>query len=111
MAETPFDRAADKLEQKLAPYGVAVAYERKVTANDQDGETWELLAFDGEDSETVTASLSNTEGAKIDRLITPEDVEHAVEHRAGAFPLETRLADLATHGELVLTADELNRFT
>jgi hypothetical protein len=111
MAETPFSRVVDKIGQNLAPYSVAVAFEQKLWQNDQDGDTWAMLAFDGSDSETLTVSLSGTERAKLSREIDADDIEHAVEHRAGAYPLETRLADLATHGELVLTADELNRFT
>jgi|GEM_PF-4510499 len=110
MATTPFDRALDKFQQNLAPYGVTVAYERRLTATDQDGDTWSLLAFDGEVTETLTASLSASESVKLTRPVAPEDVEHAVEHRAGSYPLETRLADLA-RDELVLTADELNEFT
>jgi hypothetical protein len=111
MAETPFDRARDKIEQKLAPYSIAVAFEQKLTPNDQDGEAWSMLAFDGEDSESLTVSLSASERATLTREIDTDDIEHAVEHRAGSYPVETRLADLATQGELRLTADELSRFT
>ena len=111
MATTPSERVLDKLDQNLAPYSVAVAYERAVTANDQDGNTWTMLASDGQNSETLTVSLSASEQAKLSREIDAEDIEHAVEHRAGAYPLETRLADLATRDELLLTADELNKFT
>jgi hypothetical protein len=111
MASTPFERALDKFQQKLVPYGVAVAYERTLTAPDQDGDAWSLLAFDGEDTETLTASLSATESVDLTRPVTPEDIEHVVEHRAGGYPLETRLADLATQDQLVLSAEEFNQFT
>jgi hypothetical protein len=111
MATTPFDRAVDKFQQNLVPYGVAVAYERALTEPDQDGDSWSLLAFDGDDTETLIASLSKSESVNLTRPVAPEDIEHAVEHRAGAYPLETRLADLSTQDELVLTADELNQFT
>jgi hypothetical protein len=110
MATTPFERALDKFDQKLVPYGVAIAYERLLTAPDQDGDTWSLLAFDGDVTDTLTASMSASESAKLTRPVTPEDIEHAVEHRAGTYPLERRLADLAKD-DLVLTADELNQFT
>jgi hypothetical protein len=111
MATTPWNRVLDKFEQNLAPYGVAVAYERTVTDNDQDGSSWAMLASDGQDSETLAVSLPASERAKLSREIDTEDIEHAVEHRAGAYPLETRLAELATQDDLVLTADELNKCT
>jgi hypothetical protein len=111
MAETPFERANEKLENKLAPYGIAVVCEGALTQTGQDGATWSMLASDGEDSETLTVSLSGAERAKLDREPDPEDIEHAVEHRADGYPLETRLADMATHGEIVLTAEELTAFT
>ena len=111
MTASPYNRVLDKLQQNLAPYAVAVVYERTLTDNDQDGNTWAMLAFDGEDSETLTVSLSRSERAKLKREIDTEDIEHAVEHRAGAYPLETRLADLATQDDLTLTADELDKFS
>lgn len=111
MADTPFSLALDKIEQGLAPYGLAVAYERKLTRSDEEGDVWSVLATDGENSESLIVSLSASERAKVKRELETEDIEHAVEHRAGAYPLETRLADLATHGEIVLTASELNKFT
>jgi hypothetical protein len=111
MTASPWERVIDKFQQDLAPYSVAVAYERTLTDNDQDGDTWAMLASDGHNSETLTVSLARSERAKLKREIDTEDIEHAVEHRAGAYPLETRLADLATQDDLALTADELNKFT
>jgi hypothetical protein len=111
MATTPWSRVLDKFEQNLAPYAVAVAYERTVTDNDRDGTTWAMLASDGQDSETLTVCLPASERAKLGREIDTEDVEHAVEHRAGAHPLQTRLADLGAQDDIVLTAEELNKFT
>jgi hypothetical protein len=111
VAATPWSRVLEKFEQNLVPYAVAVAYERTLADSDQDGTTWAMLASDGEDSETLTVCLPTSERAKLTRLIDTEDVEHAVEHRAGAYAGETRLSDLAKHGDVVLTADELNKFT
>jgi len=108
---SPYERALDKLEQGLAPYAVAVAYERTLTGDGGNGEGWAMLATDGEESETLTVVLPASERAKLTRELETEDVEHAVEHRAGAYPLQTRLADLARGGEIGLTAEELNRFT
>jgi hypothetical protein len=110
MTSSPYSRVLDKFEQKLAPYAVAVAYERTVT-DDEDGTTWAMLAFDGEDTETLTVSVASSERAKLTREVETDDIEHAVEHRAGGYPLKTRLADLATHEDLALTADELSEFT
>jgi hypothetical protein len=110
MAADPWSHAVDKLEQKLAPYGVAVAYERTVTDSEQDGYEWAMLATDGEVSESLSVSLSASERASLKRAIETEDVEHAVEHRAVAYPPKTRLADLASQDGLTLTADELNKF-
>jgi hypothetical protein len=90
---------------------VAAAYERTISDGEQDGTIWAMLASDGQNSETLTVTLPASERAKLNRGLEVEDIEHAIEHRAGAYPLETRLADLATTDDLVLTADELNRFT
>ncbi len=101
----------DRLREKLRagpPYGVAVAYQRSVRANDQDGDAWALAASDGQRVAEVRASLSNTEQAKLPiQHLDAEQLEHTVERLAVRFPVHSRLAELQAR-ELVLTASDLH---
>lgn len=78
---------------------------RMVTANDQDGHTWRLLVSDGESSGEIDATMSGTAVAELGREIDAGMLCAAVEKYAGAYPLETRLADLLAEGTITLTAD------
>jgi hypothetical protein len=77
-----------------APYSVAVVLDREVTEPDRDGVLWRLLATDGTEDRWVTAGTTRTRGG-VPGMAPPADLEDEVEHKAGSYRRETRLADLA----------------
>jgi hypothetical protein len=100
----------EQLLEKLragAPCGVAAVYLRTVTENDQDGESWRLLASDGSRVVEVSATASRTQLAIAGRAeLDSSTLEAAVEHRAGGFAREHRLSELQVT-ELRLRAEDL----
>jgi hypothetical protein len=77
-----------------APYGVAAVLDRDITEPDRDGVLWRLLVTDGSTHRWVTAGITRTRGG-YHGMAPPADLEDEVEHKAGSYPRETRLADLA----------------
>jgi hypothetical protein len=100
----------EQLLQKLQAgdsHGIAAVYLRTVTANDQDGETWRLLASDGSRVVEISATASRTQLAVAGRAeLDAATLEAAVEHRAGGFAREHRLSELQ-NAELNLHAKDL----
>ena len=91
---SPTEHLLEKLRAGV-PYGVAAHYLRTVTANDQDGESWRLLARDGGRIAEISVTVSRTElaiagCAELDSAM----LEAAVERRAGGFTREHRLSEL-----------------
>lgn len=101
----PQERLLEKLKAGT-PYGVAVAFQRTVTSNDQDGQTWRLLAGDVDGTAEVQASLSDTSRHELAGDVDATMVEAAIERRSAGFPIESRLDDLAA-AEIVLGAADL----
>jgi hypothetical protein len=94
-----------KLEAS-APYGIAAVYLRTVTGNDQDGESWRLLASDGSRVAEISATLSRTEQAVAGFSgLDSRTLEAVVEHQAGGFAREHRLSELQI-SELRLRAED-----
>jgi hypothetical protein len=88
-------------------HGIAAVYLRTVTANDQDGKTWRLLASDGSRVVEISATASRTQLAVAGRAeLDAATLEAAVEHRAGGFAREHRLSELQ-NAELNLHAKDL----
>lgn len=97
---------AERLIEKLkagTPCGVAVAFVRDMTANDQDGHTWLFAATDGSQTRDLTATLSGTELGPLREKPDISTREVALELRAGGYPKESRLDDF-TAAPVTLTA-------
>ena len=93
MTVNPNERIIEKLQAGV-PNGVAVAFVRPITANDQDGETWRMLIGDGDRLDEIDVSLSASSRAEVEGEIDAERIERAVERRSGGFGRETRFDDL-----------------
>lgn len=95
----PFGRAAQArpCQAEPEPTRVGAAFDRDVGPSDLDGRCFRLLITDQRGVEWVLALLPRMDrNAPVD----PEQVERAVEQRAGSYATEDRLRLLQVKGEL-----------
>jgi hypothetical protein len=104
--------AIEKIKRDEAPYRVAASFAGETTPRDLDGVRWTVIVTDGlRGPVRIEAVLSRTQGGYAGMDIEPAVVEAAVERKAGAFDVATRLGDLTAASPLVLRPDDLRPHT
>jgi hypothetical protein len=105
----PIERAQQKLKTNAVPYDVAAACVGELDAGDFDGRRWHFVVIDGRHVGELDAQLAGTQAGTPDAEIDQAALERAVEHRAGTFPRDGRLAALVEQSPLTLRRDDLPR--
>jgi hypothetical protein len=100
--------AIEKHQRGEVPGEVVAIFVRATRAPDDDGLRWRFLCTDGREFVRVEARLLESEGGALEGGNGPALLEAAVErHAVGHFPIESRMADLASAGSIVLHAEDL----
>jgi hypothetical protein len=90
------ERAIGKLQRGETIYDVAAVFIAESTKPDLDGASWSVYVTDGNvGGVMVEAMVARTYGGARGMAVDPAKIERAIERRAGHFPAETRLRDLA----------------
>ena len=92
-----------------APYGVAADYIRRLTAADQDGDSWELRVCDGSATKGLKVSVSFSAKAELGlQVLDAESLDAVVERASGRITEHSRLVDPLPN-DLVLRPDDFIR--